>query len=205
MGVVDKSDVAARIARGEGPFRLELGCGASKRDARAIGIDTRDLPGVDLVGDALEALRGLPDASAERVASAHFLEHVADPRALLAECARVLTPGGRLDVTVPHFSNPYFYSDPTHEKHYGLYTLSYWVRDPLLRRNVPQYEEPLPLVLHGVRLGFRSPKAFPVRRLLKRPLGWLVNLGRGTQEFYEENLCWWLPCYEIHFELVRDR
>jgi SAM-dependent methyltransferase len=203
VGVVDKTGVRARAGEGK-PLVIELGCGDRKRAPESIGIDVRDLPGVDLVGNAEDALRTLPAGSARLVSSSHFMEHVDDARSLLAEMARVVRPGGRVEITVPHFSNPYFYSDPTHERFYGLYTLSYWVHDPLLRRTVPHYQAPLPFTLRAADLGFRSPKAFPVRRLLKRPVQWIVNATRGTREFYEENLCWLLPCYEVHFVLERD-
>ena len=203
MSVVDKSGVRALADAGE-LLVIELGCGDRKQRSDSIGIDVRDLPGVDLVGNAEDALRTLPDGCARLVASSHFMEHVEDARALLAEIARVLELGGRVEITVPHYSNPYFYSDPTHRRFYGLYTLSYWVHDPLLRRRVPHYEAPLPLSLTRADLGFRSPKAFPIRRLLKRPVQWAVNATRGTREFYEENLCWLLPCYEIHFALERN-
>lgn len=203
MTVLEKSDVAARVGA-DAPLVVELGCGDRKRIPGSIGIDMRDLPGVDLVGNAQDALRTLPSGCARLVTSSHFMEHVEDARGLLAEVARVLIPGGQVEITVPHFSNPYFYSDPTHERFYGLYTLSYWVTDPLFRRNVPHYEAPLPFTLRSAKLGFRSPKAFPIRRLLKRPLQWWVNATRGTQEFYEENLCWLLPCYEIEFRLERQ-
>lgn len=197
-----QDDVLARI-RADAPVVLELGCAEKKRMPGSIGIDQRALPGVDLVGDATETLRTLPDACARLVTSSHFMEHVDDPRALLVETARVLMPGGRVEITVPHFSNPYFYSDPTHQRFFGLYTFSYWIHDPLLRRSVPHYESPLPLTLRSVEFVFRSPKAFPLRRVLKRPLQWLVNATRGTREFYEESLCWLFPCYELRFELER--
>ena len=203
MSVLDKSGVRALADEGD-PLVIELGCGDRKKHADSIGIDMRDLPGVDLVGDAEDALRTLPDGCARLVTSSHFMEHVADARALLAQTARVLQPGGLAQITVPHFSNPYFYSDPTHERFYGLYTLSYWVHDPLLRRRVPQYDAPLPFTLQSVYYRFRSSTAFPIRRALKKPVQWLVNATRGTQEFYEENLCWLLPCYDIRFVLERD-
>ena len=38
----------------------------------------------------------VPDASCHAVISTQVLEHVSDPRVYLAECARVLRPGGRL-------------------------------------------------------------------------------------------------------------
>ena len=203
MSVLDKSGVRALAEKGD-PLVIELGCGDRKKHSDSVGIDTRDLPGVDLVGDAEAALRTLPDGCARLVTSSHFMEHVDDARALLVQTARVLRPGGLAQITVPHFSNPYFYSDPTHERFYGLYTFSYWVHDPLLRRRVPQYDTPLPFTLQSAHYRFRSSTKFPIRRALKKPLQWLVNATRGTKEFYEENLCWLLPCYDIRFVLERD-
>jgi SAM-dependent methyltransferase len=203
-GVVDRAGVLAKLGPAGPGAVLELGCGERKRRVDAVGIDLRALPGVDLVGDVFDVLAALPDACAVEVTSSHFVEHVPDLRRLLFDLARVLRPGGRLEIVVPHFSNAYFYSDYTHTRPFGLYSLSYLARDPIFRRRVPHYEPPAPFTLRRVDLRFRSLSAFPVRRLLKRPVGWLVNLSRWTRELYEENLCWLLPCYEIRFELVRD-
>lgn len=49
---------------------------------------------------SLESLP-LPDGSFDAVLNTQVLEHVADPFAVVAELARVLTPGGRLFLTVP--------------------------------------------------------------------------------------------------------
>jgi len=203
-GVVDRSGVLAKLGRAGPGAVLELGCGERKRRADAVGIDQRALSGVDLVGDVFDVLAALPGACAIEVTSSHFVEHVSDPRRLLFELARVLRPGGRLEIVAPHFSNDYFHSDYTHSKPFGLYSLSYLAHDPIFRRRVPHYETPAPFTLRRADLVFRSLSAFPVRRLLRRPIGLVVNLSRWTREFYEENLCWLLPCYEIRFELVRD-
>lgn len=203
-GVEDRTGALAKLRAPDAGAVLELGCGARKRHPDAVGIDRRALPGVDLVGDVHDVLASLPAGCAAEVTSSHFVEHVPDLPRLLAGLARVLRPGGRLEIVVPHFSNAYFWSDYTHHRPFGLYSLSYLVRDPILRRRVPHYETPAPFTLRRVDLGFRSPKAFPVRRLLRRPIGWLVNLSVWTREFYEENLCWLVPCYELRFELERD-
>jgi SAM-dependent methyltransferase len=50
---------------------------------------------------ALDELADRPDGSADDVVSAHDLQAVTDPDAVLAELARVLAPGGRLHVQVP--------------------------------------------------------------------------------------------------------
>lgn len=203
MGVIDRRGRLAQLEPGSDAV-FELGCGPRRQLPHAIGVDARDLPAVDVVGDVFEVLREVPDGSVREIHSSHFLEHVEPLERFLREAVRILRPGGRLCAVVPHFSNPYFHSDPTHRTHFGLYTLSYYARDEIFSRRVPHYSGALPLRLERVRLCFRSPKPFRVRRLLKRAIGALVNLGAYSQELYEESFCYWLPCYEIEFELERE-
>lgn len=200
MSILDKRAVLATLGP-QHPVAIELGCGPNKQDQDALGIDALDFPGVDLVGDVFEVLRAFPDASVSRCSSSHFFEHIDDLSGLLAELARILHPGAVLRVKVPHFSNPYFYSDPTHHRTFGLYTLSYFARDGLLRRKVPTYGHRIDFALEAARLGFDSP--FPIRGLIRRSIGRLFNLATWLQEFHEENLCWLLPCYEIEYRLSR--
>lgn len=183
--------------------KLDVGCGARKRGPDYIGIDRRALPGVDLVGDVADVLPAIPAGVVGEIWCSHFLEHVDDLEGVLAEMCRVLRRGGRLEIVVPHFSNPYFASDPTHRRPFGLYTFAYLVADAPFRRQVPCYGEPLPLRLERAGLGFKSTPPFYVRHALKRAVGLLVNLSRWTGEFYEENLVYLVPCYELRFSLVR--
>jgi SAM-dependent methyltransferase len=190
---------------GGGPLKLDLGCGPAKHAPHYVGVDTLDGPAVDIVGDALEVLRALGDETVVEVYSSHLFEHIEDLAGLVDELERVLVVGGRLHVVVPHFSNPYYYSDPTHLRPFGLYTLSYFAEDPILRRRVPTYGRLPRLRLESARLGFRSEAQFPGRRLLKRGLDRVVNASVWLQEFYEENLPGIVPCYELRFELVKVR
>lgn len=186
------------------PLHLELGCGSSKRDEDAVGVDILDMEGVDVVGDCLTFLKSLPDDSVDQIYSEHFMEHVDDPLAVLSESARVLKSGGVFRAVIPHFSNPAFYSDPTHRSYFGLYTFNYWVRTSHFRRQVPQYITPLPMELVQARHRFKSARPFYVRHGIKKVLSSWVNLSRWTQEFYEEHLCWIMPCYEIDYTMRRD-
>lgn len=183
--------------------RLDVGCGSRKRGPEYIGIDRRALPGVDLVGEAEDVLSAIPAGAVAEIWCSHVLEHVDDLEAVLAEMCRVLRRGGQLEIVVPHFSNPYSASDPTHRRPFGLYTFAYLVADSPLRRQVPRYGDPLPLRLAGVALGFKSTPPFYLRHAFKRMVGLLVNLSRWTREFYEENLVYLVPCYELRFSLVR--
>ena len=202
MPVIDKTGLLARLAALP-RVELELGCGERKRTPAAIGIDLRDLPGVDLVGDVFDALAAFPPASVDAVASHHFFEHVDDLPRLLSDIARVVKPGGELVVAVPHFSNPWYYSDPTHRRHFGLYTFCYLARSELFRRAVPTYGIEPAFDLRAVRLDFKSTRPFYVRHALKQLQGLVFNAGTWMQEFYEENLCWLAPCYELRYTLIR--
>jgi 2-polyprenyl-3-methyl-5-hydroxy-6-metoxy-1,4-benzoquinol methylase len=63
------------------------------RTARRLGLDVR-------VGDL--AAQDFADASFDALVMSHVIEHVPDPRAVLAECRRVLRPGGRIVLLTPN-------------------------------------------------------------------------------------------------------
>jgi ubiquinone/menaquinone biosynthesis C-methylase UbiE len=201
--MIDKHGVLARRDLREAV--IELGCGPRKRRAGSIAIDIADGEHVDVVGDALDVLRELPSGCAKLVSSWHFLEHVEDAGPMLDEMSRVLGPGGEIEIVVPHFANPYFHSDPTHRNAlgFGLYTMSYYARDPIFRRQVPGYVRREQLTLKSVGLVFKASPPFYGRYALKRTIGALFNSTRYLQELWEENLCYLFPCYEIRYVLGR--
>jgi SAM-dependent methyltransferase len=184
---------------------VELGCGPRKRYAGSIAVDVIDGEAVDIIGDAFQVLRLFPSQSARLVTSAHFLEHVDDPGPLLDEMTRMLAPGGEIEIIVPHFSSPYFHSDPTHANRlgFGLYTMSYYAIDGIFRRQVPGYARRPGLALQAVDLRFKSPVPFYVRHGIKRLVGSLFNSCRYMQELWEESFCYVFPCYEIRYLLKR--
>jgi SAM-dependent methyltransferase len=193
--------LAALIGAGRGV--LELGCGPARRHAEAVTIDALDFDDVDVVGDVFIALRAIPDGCVDEIHSYHFLEHISPLPDVVQEMSRVLRPGGLLHAVVPHFSNPYYYSDYTHRQPFGLYSFSYLAEDRLFRRRVPSYQRDTRLTLEGVRLGFKAPPPFYVRYALRRALGLVVNSSHLTQEWYEAGWTGLFPCYEVDFRLRR--
>ncbi len=176
---VDKSGRLAAASRSN-PVRLELGCGPRKVVSDAIGVDALDTPAVDVVGDVFAVLRALPEGSVREIYSAHFLEHIADLDGLFAEFGRVLSDGGTVEAIVPHFSNPYFYSDPTHARTFGLYTFAYMAECALFHRGVPRYGRDFGFAFERVELAFLSP--FRVRGLVRKLWQAWVNAHRWCQE-----------------------
>ncbi len=184
------------------PVILDIGCGKNKRPG-AIGIDRVNLPEVDIVADIEEGLKFLPDGFADEIYAHSCLEHVRNFENLMCEIVRVLKKDGRTFVFVPHFSNPYYYSDPTHIRFFGLYSFYYFVgQEQQLKRKVPVYYFDTKIRIISQKLVFDSP--FPFRRIVKLSIGAIINLCRYLQEFYEENLCWLLPCYGIEIVFTKE-
>jgi SAM-dependent methyltransferase len=191
-------DLPAFLA-GPDPIRIELGCGEHKTPGY-LAIDNADLPNVDVVADLEQGLPFLPDNSVDLIYSKSFFEHIDNFEGLMREMGRVLRPGGRLQGFVPHFSNPYYYSDPTHRRCFGLYTFAYFAAGPTrFTRRVPGFYANAKFQIESIRLHFTSP--WRVRRWLRAPLNHILNASPSLQEFYEENLCYLIPCYGIYFTL----
>jgi len=183
---------------------LELGPGEEKKYADSIGLDLVRKPSVDYCCDLSRGLPFIPDNSVDLIYSSHFLEHIDDLGFFFAEVERVLKPGGKLESVVPHFSNPYFYSDYTHKNFWGLYTLLYFSKDKYFEREVPQYYNEIDFKVNSIFLRFNSP--FRLRSIANRYiLEKLVNINTYTQELYEDVFTGIFSCEEIHFEVEKRK
>ena len=124
------------------------------------------------------------------------MEHIENFESLVGEIVRVLKNNGTAHIFVPHFSNPHYYSDFTHRRFFGLYTFYYFVDyQSQLRRKVPDFYTEIRVRILSQRLIFRS--SFKVIQPFKKLFGWFLNLHTTLQEYYEENLCYMLPCHGI--------
>lgn len=180
---------------------IELGPGDKKYDKNSIGIDICEKDSVDYIADLRNGLVFLGKNSIDVIYAFHFLEHVDDLEFFLTEVYRVLKPGGSLIASVPHFSNPYFYSDYTHKSFWGLYTICYFSKQQLFKREIPKYYNSLDFSIEYIKLNFRSP--FRIRNKIKQIFQYIFNINRYMQELYEENFVYLVPCYEISFKLKK--
>jgi ubiquinone/menaquinone biosynthesis C-methylase UbiE len=180
---------------------LELGCGLKKKYEDSIAIDIVDMPSVDIVADLNQGLKFIPDNSVDIVYTSHFLEHVQNFEFIMNEIYRVLKKGGQNQGVVPHFSSPYYYSDYTHKFYFGLYTFSYFSKEPYFKREVPSYYNSVNFSIKEIRLILTS--RVIVIAVIKKILTIMINLSRYTQEVYEENFCYLFPASEIRFVLIK--
>jgi 2-polyprenyl-3-methyl-5-hydroxy-6-metoxy-1,4-benzoquinol methylase len=105
-----------RMAEPHVPARarlLDVGCAdgvlldrLAPRVSHAVGVDPEVAPsarpGREIRRDTFPGAARFPDASFDCVTLLAVLEHVPDPHALARECHRILAPGGRAILTVPH-------------------------------------------------------------------------------------------------------
>ena len=209
MDINDKHNVLSSIADNMHQcipsfLAIELGCGLKKNSKYSIGIDALDYPSVDIVGDVYDVISAFPACSVDHVYSSHFVEHIQDVPKLLTELSRIVKPNGLVEFVAPHFSNPYFYSDPTHKSFFGLYTFLYLANGSPFARQVPMYGYKPGFKIVKVDLIFKSNRPFIVRYGIKRLLGAFFNSCNYLKELYEENLCYIFPCYEVRYIIQRE-
>ena len=191
-----KIDIDSMIKQSS-PVIIDIGCGEKKKTGR-IGIDQVNLPNIDIVTDIESGLPFLPDSSVDEIHCRSVLEHIKNFEHLLKEMMRVLKKQGRIYIFVPHFSNPYYYSDPTHVRPFGLYTFYYYVdTEHQLKRKVPNFYSDLRIRIVSKKFIFRS--KFGLSGFLKKAAGRVINSCDFLQEYYEENLAYTMPSHGIEF------
>ena len=110
-------------------------------------------------------------------------------------------PGAMIEFIVPHFSDPYAYSDPTHVRFFGLYTMSYFV-DPEKqphRHKVPAFYTAIRFEIESVYLAFY--RFHLLDRLFVPLIRYAVNMSAWTQNAYERRLSWLFPAAEIRYRM----
>ena len=178
---------------------LEVGSSDKRVFKNSFCIDIIDTKEVDIVGDIYDVISEFSDNSVDHIYSSHCLEHLEDIEKIIYEFTRVLKINGKIEIIVPHFSNPYFYSDPTHKKFFGIYTFSYFLNDDYFNRTVPKYKKTLPLKIKNVQLIFKSFRPRYFRHIFKKCFQVIFNFSVFSKELYEESFSSIISCYEIKF------
>jgi SAM-dependent methyltransferase len=200
MEFKDKNGILGNLST-RGIVTIELGCGNNKKFKDSIGIDILDADAVDIIADINQGLTFIDDNSVDVVYSSHFLEHVNDFEFVMKEIHRILKVGGICKGQVPHFSNPYYYSDYTHKNFFGLYTFSYLSRNQFYKRGVPKYNTSFTFEIKRIKLIFWSHYLF--LNIIRKVLMTIFNISKSTQEIYEASFTGTFPTYEIYFELEK--
>lgn len=195
---------------------LDMGCGPKKTPG-AIGVDRSLFQGVDVVWDLDKFPYPFEDASADRVIFRHSLEHVEDALGAVREAARILKPGGRLEVHTPHFTSMNAYSDLTHKHYFSFHAFKGLCSPDAEAFGDPKtsYEASLAQTSTGKqrRTYFRFVEGRFSFWLLHDALGFVPYRWLGVEwlanhfpVFYERFLAYWFPALEfsITLEAVKE-
>lgn len=133
-------------------LRLDLGCGKAKREGFT-GVDVRPFPGVDIQWDLAQPDGRVPfagqsqtyrpwpwkDSTVDEVHCSHTVEHLQfnpeHPERIhfVNELHRVLKPGAKATIIVPHWASCRMYGDYTHREPVSEFWLFYlsaaWRKD----------------------------------------------------------------------------
>jgi hypothetical protein len=98
------------------PLYLDLNPGTRPRDTRAISLDRRALPGIDILHDVEDLPWPLPDGCCYRILATHVVEflkpwHV---QAFMDECWRLLVGSGQLLICTVYAGSPRYWANPRH-------------------------------------------------------------------------------------------
>ena len=176
------------------PLKLNLGCGQYKKPG-FVNVDAVEAANADVTWDLEKFPYPFEDQSASVIEMDHSLEHLNAPFDVMAECHRILAPGGRLTIRVPHFSRGFthpdhkrgydvsfpFYFDPTFT---GGYTGIHFEHVSMRLR---WYAQPY---LKKVTLG-------PVAHAIGSGLGTVIDVIANISPFATSRLaCFWVGGFE---------
>ena len=167
------------------PLTLNLGSGA-KRLPDAVNVDITPDTQPDLVHNLNQRPWPLPDNHFKRVCCFDVIEHLDDVIATMEEIHRVCENGAVVEITLPHFSSPNAFTDPTHRHYFGWYSFhyvtgehqfSFYTRSRFKRRRSQ-------IVFHPTLAN-----KLVARLANRRPAG------------YERRWAWMFPAWFLSFEL----
>lgn len=115
----------------EGERALHIGSG-KKTLKGAMTIDILDLPGVDVVHDLDSLPWPFADNTFDLIFAHSVFEHLDKQIAIMEEMSRILKPGGRLVIAVPHFRCTDAFTDSTHKHFFTTQSMDYYIEGKAL-------------------------------------------------------------------------
>jgi SAM-dependent methyltransferase len=181
---------------------LDIGCGQAKTPG-AIGIDVNPVSQANVLADVNLCPWPLADDTFDRVVCRHIVEHVVDMVAFLEEAFRVCTPGAVVEITTPHFSNRYSFTDPTHVRHLSWRSFDYFTGEsttttPTLLERALELRHPIPSFYTQIRFRLHHRCLHFGRPFRVMGIRWIAN---RFPDFYELYLAFLFPARDLYVEL----
>ncbi len=192
MKPTELEELIRRRTAESGPPALDIGCGTTRAEPGAIGVDWSEESGAEVICDLDRYPWPLPDNAFGRVHMSHIIEHVEDPMRAMKEVHRVARGGASVFVTTPHFSSHNSYTDPTHRRHLSAASFEYFTDKKFA-------------TFAGAGCGFEivDVKLTFGGNLVLDGLGrWIAN---RSLRWYERHCAWIFPALDIraHLKVVK--
>lgn len=107
--------------------RLNVGCGTDILPSYT-NLDVNPGKGVDRVYDLNRFPYPFKAGTFEEIRAYSILEHVADLMRTMKELHRILKPGGKLDIIVPHYAGSMAWGNPTHLRTFSYDAFHFFVK-----------------------------------------------------------------------------
>ena len=167
-----------------GGYNLDIGCGPSKVSG-FIGLDIRNLTGVDIVHELNVKPWPLENNSVDLIIASHVIKHVDSVIEFMSELHRVLKDNGKLVIRYPHYSQRHTFRDPTHKRFMTLESLDYFVYKSEL---FGEYSD----------FGFNL---ISKKLNVDNDIGYII--ARLSFEAYEKYWCRTFPAWQVILELKK--
>lgn len=183
---------------------MNLGCGEDRKEGY-VNVDWQSSVQPDVVHDLNSLPYPFADGSFDEIFASHILEHLDRPFAVMKEFHRLLAPGGKLIIKVPHFSRGFthsehahgfdvgfpFYFNPTFTKS-GYVGVSFRLESMKLRWMA---------FFHLLRSMGYSPAIIALLKIPNAVITWLANLSPA---FCSRIWCFWVGGFEeIEYRFTR--
>jgi SAM-dependent methyltransferase len=176
------------------PRKLNLGCGEFKKPGY-VNLDIEGRGDPDVIHDLNDQPFPFEDGAFDLIESSHNLEHLSDPFKTMVEMHRLLAPGGKLHIKVPHFSRGFTHAD--HRRGFDVSFAYYF--NPAFSSGYTgtTFElEKLRLVWYGqpyMKAKFLSPPVHRTLMVLGTVFDMLANLSPA---FCSRIWCFWVGGFE---------
>ncbi len=181
---MEQNNVSKRI-------RLNIGCGIKKIPGW-INVDVNPKFAPDLIWDITKRSR-FADDTVEDIYCDNVLEHLDNFVPVVKEFHRILKPGGRLRIIVPHFASV-FWDIPSHRRPFSYYTFHHFSK----RHRLNMETEDIGVYFSGMRTRLVFTKKYKVWNRIIEPLANLSPL------IYEQTFLRSLfPCWLVDITLIK--
>jgi len=119
-------------------LKLDLACG-ERKEPGFIGVDHKDVPGVDVVCDLENYPWDIESNSVFEIRCSHYIEHTKDLKSFMEECYRILVNGGIMTLIAPYYTSIRAFQDYTHVRPISENTFIYFNQPWLKSQKLSHY------------------------------------------------------------------